>query len=137
MSVQAATPYLMLYGQATEAIELYQQAFGAKVVVVKRFSEAMHQCPAALANNVMHAELDLGSAVIMLSDGSPEDQRAERTNVVVALGFDDEAAARKSFDALAEGGEVREPLARAPWGAIFGALTDRFGIPWMFNVEAG
>lgn len=137
MSVRAATPYLKFFGRAAEAIEHYQQAFGATVKLAQRFGEVMHQCPAALADRIMHAELDLGPAIIMLSDGEPDGVPAERDNVVVALSFDDEAAARKCFDALAEGGKVVEPLAPAPWGALFGAVGDRFGIPWMFNVQLG
>src|SRR5690606_28139511 len=69
MSVRAATPYLKFFGRAAEAIEHYQQAFGATVKVAQRFGEVMNQCPAALADRIMHAELDLGSAIIMLSDG--------------------------------------------------------------------
>lgn len=137
MSIQSVTPYLLLFGRAAEAIELYQQALGAKVKLAQRFSEVMPQCPAALADRVMHAELELGPTIIMLSDGSPEGQTSERNNLAVALSLDDEAAARKSFDALAEGGTVVEPLGPAPWGAVFGALRDRFGIEWMFNCQVG
>jgi PhnB protein len=27
------------------------------------------------------------------------------------------------------------PLDKAPWGDIFGMLTDKFGIGWMVNIE--
>ena len=53
----------------------------------------------------------------------------------LALAWPDEAQARPAFDALGEGGTVQQPLLDAPWGALFGALQDRFGINWMFSVE--
>lgn len=51
----------------------------------------------------------------------------------VALQFDDAAQARSAFDALATKGKVVQPLIDAPWGELFGALSDEFGINWMFN----
>ena len=43
--------------------------------------------------------------------------------------------AAKKFEALADGGKVTMPFGDTFWGAKFGMLTDRFGIPWMFNCE--
>jgi uncharacterized glyoxalase superfamily protein PhnB len=34
---------------------------------------------------------------------------------------------------LASSGAVIEPLFDAPWGALFGAVRDEFGIHWLFN----
>ena len=38
------------------------------------------------------------------------------------------------WDALAEGGTVKNSLEAAPWGDVFGQQIDRFGIHWMFNI---
>ena len=43
------------------------------------------------------------------------------------------AQARGAFDALSNGGTVFQPMGDAPWGGLFGALQDRFGISWMFT----
>jgi PhnB protein len=39
--------------------------------------------------------------------------------------------ARRIFDALAQGGEIRMPMQKTFWAETFGMLVDRFGTPWM------
>ena len=45
------------------------------------------------------------------------------------------AEAERIFDALAEGGSIMMPLSETFWAVKFGAVTDRFGTPWMINCE--
>lgn len=133
MTVNTATPYLILGGLADEAIAHYQDAFGATVESLQRFGDMDANCPEATKNMVMHAVLKLDSATIMLSDGGPGEKAVGAGATSVALQLDDAAAARHSFDILATSGKVVQPLISAPWGALFGAVHDRFGVSWMFN----
>lgn len=48
----------------------------------------------------------------------------------------DVAEAERVFGALADGGVVNMPLAETFWSLRFGMCVDRFGTPWMVNVEA-
>jgi PhnB protein len=133
MTIQAATPYLILSGKAEQAIEFYQQALGASTEALMRFGD-MGNCPEAQSNLVMHAALRVGKALLMLSDGKPDGgQPAPGGTVHVALELDDADELKRIFDALAVGGHVVQPIIDAPWGGFFGALDDRFGIGWMFN----
>ena len=56
-----------------------------------------------------------------------------------ALDFDvvgvDIDAGERAFARLAEGGKIDMPIAETFWAKRFGMVTDRFGIPWMVNVE--
>ena len=54
--------------------------------------------------------------------------------VELSLGGSDEQRMRSIFDAPAEGGTVRMPLAQQFWGNTFDSLTDGFGIDWMMNI---
>jgi PhnB protein len=36
---------------------------------------------------------------------------------------------------LSAGGTVTQPLQETFWGARFGMVTDKFGIPWMLNCD--
>lgn len=136
MTIKSATPYLILGGKARQAIELYKRALGATVGDLKRFGDMDQSCPEALKDHVMHAELKLGSALLMLSDGPNEEgTRAPSSTISVALSFSDESEARRSFESLAEKGNVFQPLISAPWGGIFGVVIDEFGINWMFNTD--
>jgi PhnB protein len=134
MSIQAATPYLILGGRAERAVSLYQRALGARTETLQRFGDVDESCPAARRELVMHAALRVGSALLMLSDG-PEDAPgpATRGAVSVALDFDDEAELRRVFDGLVATGKPIVPVFDAPWGATFGVVEDEFGVSWMVN----
>ncbi|HWO09772.1 MAG TPA: VOC family protein [Polyangiaceae bacterium] len=135
MTIKSATPYLILNGKAQQAIELYRTALQANVEVLQRFGDMPGGCPEALKDRVMHAAIRVGSAVLMLSDGGPDGGPTAPGSgpVSVALDLDDEAQLRRIFDALAASGKVVQPVIDAPWGALFGAVNDAFGISWMFN----
>lgn len=133
MAIKTAIPYLILNGNADEAIPLYEQALGATVTTLVRFGDSMPGCPDALKNQVMHAVLQLGDASIYLSDGSPDGTAVSGGTVHVAVEFDSAAQAHGSFDGLSKGGTIVHPFSDAPWGGLFGALRDRFGINWLFT----
>jgi PhnB protein len=135
MSIKSATPYLLLNGRAREAIALYAQALGAKVANLQRFGDVQDSCPEAQKDFVMHAELRLDQAVLLLSDGPGPAEPPGPGAVSVALDLDDVEASRRSFDALARSGKVVQPLIDAHWGALFGVVQDAFGVHWMFSVR--
>ena len=90
-------------------------------------------CPTARKNLVMHCALRIGSALVMLSDGPGEGPLPPSGIVSVALDLDDADELRRIFDALSASGTVIERIIDAPWGALFAALRDRYGVSWMFN----
>lgn len=139
-SIIGANAYLILHGKAEQAIELYKTALGAELQMLQRFGDVDQGCPEASKQQIMHAELRLGSALIMLSDGAKLDAsaasasaRSSGASVSIALALTDPTETRRCFDALAASGTVIEPLFDAPWGALFGVLRDAFGVSWMFN----
>jgi PhnB protein len=68
----------------------------------------------------------------MHPDHTP-DIHKEKDGFDVTLHFDKVEDARRIFEGLSEGGEVRMPFAESPWSPGFGGFTDRFGVPWMIN----
>jgi PhnB protein len=133
MTIKSATPYLILNGRAQQAISLYKEALGAEAHGLQRFGDVDKSCPAARRDLVMHAELRFGDAVLMLSDGPGEGPVPTSSAVQVALALDDGAELRRVFSALSAGGTVIEQPMDAPWGDVFAALGDRFGVGWMLT----
>jgi PhnB protein len=133
MTIQSATPYFILNGRARQAIEFYLKALGATLEVRQTFGDVDGSCPEARRDLVMHAELRFGKTRVMLSDGPGEGPAAKEGAVSVALDFDDAGEQRRVFDALAVGGNIFENIFEAPWGALFGVVTDKYGITWMVN----
>lgn len=136
MAIRQLNPYLNFNGTADKAIQLYQRALGAKVQNIMRFGDAVGiPVEPADKNRVMHAVLDLGAGVVMLSDTMPNQPVGSDGNVHITLDFADADEMTTKFDALSEGGQVTMPLQNTFWGARFGMLTDAYGIRWMFNCE--
>jgi len=47
----------------------------------------------------------------------------------------DVGEAKRLFDGLSQGGKVEMPLEKTFWGAVFGMLSDKYGIDWMINCQ--
>lgn len=137
MSIKALNPYLNFDGNAAEAIAHYEKALGAQLQGgVMRYSEMPGDaCPAELKDRIMHARLQVGGGWVMISDTQPDRPSKVGTNVEITLHFDDPEDMAKRFDALAAGGRVDMALHDAFWGGKFGALTDKFGVHWLFHYE--
>ena len=128
-------PYLSFEGRCEEAIEFYKKALGAKVEALMRFKEApaepgMRPDP-SLAEKVMHAQFHVGDTQVMASDGCNGGGPAVFQGFSLAVQVTDDAEARRRFDALADGGQVQQPLIKTFFASSFGVVADRFGVSWM------
>ncbi len=136
MAINQLNPYLNFDGTAEKAIKLYERALGATTEHLQRFSDIPGAKPDPQnGQRVMHATLDIGGGMLMISDTQPGMACAAGNNVHVCLDFSEPDEMAAKFDALAAGGKVIMPLQDTFWGARFGMLTDVFGINWMFNAQ--
>jgi PhnB protein len=89
--------------------------------------------PPGFENKIMHCSFRIGATTVMASDGCTAES-ANFEGFSLSLTVADEAEANRVFAALAEGGQVRMPLAKTFWSPCFGMVQDRFGIGWMVSV---
>ncbi|MFO7173104.1 MAG: VOC family protein [Bacillota bacterium] len=132
-------PYIVLNGNAREAIAFYQQALDAQVVGIMTLGEmpgADQYVPAEAKERVMHAHLKVGDADLMFSDTFPGQPYQVGNQVTIALHTSSVEEAQRIFAALAEGGRVEVPLQKTDWSPAYGSLVDRFGVPWQINTAA-
>lgn len=132
-------PYLFFGGRCEEAINFYQKVLGAELEILMRYKDSPEPPPpgmlqAGFEDKVMHAELRIGGAVLMASDGCNDKSRFDGFRISLALPT--EADAQRAFAGLADGGEVQMPLTKTFWSPCFGMVTDRFGVGWMVTVAA-
>jgi PhnB protein len=127
-------PYINFDGNAREAIEFYRSVFGGDVNVMT-FSD-MPGVPTdpAEADKVMHGMLTAENGIVLMVADVPKGMDHEPFNGSISLSGDDEGTLRGYWDKLVAGGEVGEPLVKAPWGDTFGMCVDRFGVHWMVNI---
>jgi PhnB protein len=130
-------PYLFFEGRCDEALEFYRGALGAEVTMLMRFEEGPPAregtLPPGAEDKVMHASVRIGDATVLVSDGRCSGRPAFE-GFSLSLTVPDEAAARRLFGALADGGAVRMPLAPTFFSPLFGMTADRFGVSWMVYV---
>ena len=117
------TPYLTVL-DAAQAIDFYGRAFGAR---------EKQRMPGP-GGKIMHAELQIGDSVVMLSDefpgmsGSRSPQSLGGTSGYLFLYVPDvDAMFRRAVDA---GAKVGMPLTDMFWGDRFGKILDPFGHTW-------
>jgi PhnB protein len=107
---------------AAAAIELYKKAFGA----VERNRMASPD------GSIMHAELQIGSSVLMLADEFPGRTAAPAPGALPSQSLyvyvDDVDAVYQQ--AVAAGCQGAMPLADMFWGDRFGEVIDPFGHHW-------
>ena len=133
-------PYLFFNGRCEEAIEFYRSALGAEVTMLMRYKDSPEppppgSVPPGWENKVMHANLRIGEATVMASDGNYSGQ-PDFQGVSLSITVPTVAAADRLFAALADGGQVQMPLTKTFWSPRFGMVTDRFGVGWMVNVAS-
>jgi PhnB protein len=130
----AVTPYLFLDGRCEEAIEFYKKNLGAEVGMMMRFKDAPAdaKCPEGNANKIMHACITINGAPVMLSDGDAKN-KMKFEGFALALDAKDAAQGERMFNALSQGGQVRQPLTETFFAQRFGMLADKFGVGWMIT----
>lgn len=131
-------PYLFFNGRCDEAIAFYTRAIGAEATFMMRYRDSPDApppgtLPPGFEDKVMHANLRIGDATIMLSDGNG-DGGPRFEGFSLSMSLPDEAAVRQAFTALVEGGQAIMPPDQTFWSPCFGMLTDRFGVGWMLMV---
>ena len=135
MKVQA---YVTFDGRCEEALEFYKKSVGAVVTGLMRWKDSQDKDmrgPPGYEEKIMNASFRIGETELMADDGMGE-KRAEFKGMTLAIEVADDAEAKRVFTALGDGGNITMPLMKTFWTSSFGMLTDKFGVPWMVNVEA-
>lgn len=128
-------PYLGFRDTARQAMEFYRSVFGGELTV-NTFSDFNANEDPAEADKIMHSMLETPNGFTLMAADTPNSMAyTPGTNHSISLSGDDEAQLRGYWDNLSAGGTVTVPLERAPWGDTFGMCTDKFGVPWMVNIQ--
>jgi PhnB protein len=130
--------YLFFNGRCEEAVEFYKKALGAEVQMMMRYQESPEPPPPGMVppgfeNKIMHVSFRVGETLVMAGDDCTGKSNAFE-GFSLSLSVPTERDADRSFQALADGGQVKMPLTKTFWSPRFGMLTDRFGVGWMVSV---
>ena len=123
-------------GRCEVAFRCYEKALNATITFMLTWGDSPNaaEAPAGWETKIFHATLEIGHTVIMGGDALPGRYESPRGFDIV-LHLNDPIEAERVFQALADGGAIKMPLQETFWASRFGALVDRFGIPWSINCE--
>jgi PhnB protein len=127
---------LTFNGECDAAFTLYQRCLGGTVTFRLTWGDSpmADQAPAEWRAKILHATLTVGGTTLSGGDVLPG-QYERPQGFQLQLNVDDAGAAERIFTQLADGGRVTVPLQQTFWALRFGAVVDRFGIPWGINCE--
>jgi PhnB protein len=130
-------PYLFFGGYCREAFTRYQEIFGGELTLLtsKDIPEDAAM-PGVRDDLIMHAALQFDGHLLMGSDDPTTDSFGPVQGMMANYEASNVDQAKRVFDALAEGGEVTQPIAETFFSPLFGMCVDRFGTPWMISTEA-
>jgi PhnB protein len=131
-----ATPYLNFPGNCTEAFRFYERVLGGKIVALMTHGDSpmKDQFGPGWQDTVMHAHLEAGDVTLLASDAPPDHYRKPQ-GFAVSLHVDAVDDAERIYAALSEEGEIRMPLQETFWSPRFAMFSDRFGTPWIINMN--
>lgn len=127
--------HLMFAGQCEEAFRFYEKCFGAKIAFMMKYGDspgAAEHTPPGWRDKIIHATLNVGDQPLSGADSPPERYKKPQ-GFYVMLEVTEPAEADRVFNALAENGAVQMPIQETFWALRYGAVVDRFGIPWEIN----
>ena len=112
-------PYVFFDGKCDEALEFYKRALGAKVTALMRWKEAPDKSMITPGheNKVMHSEFQVGETVILASDGRGTGKPSFQ-GFALTITADNDADAKRLFNALGDGGQVQMPLEKTFFASL-------------------
>lgn len=134
-------PFIMMNGNAQEAIEFYERSLNAQVL----FKQTLGQGPAdpdhPLSGEekklVAHSVLRIGESEIFVSDQIPGAPLERGNQVTICISTDDPQQARQLYDALRVGGQDILPLEATYFSPAYGMVTDKYGVIFQIFTTRG
>jgi PhnB protein len=132
------TPYLLFDGNCQQAMEFYKSCFGGELTLMKvKDSPVKDKMPLAQLEKTINARLKSGKLEVSASDWLRLDRKPVRGNTVcLYLSGGTLQELKAFFEKLSEEADVIDPLKEAFFG-VYGAVTDKFGVRWMFTTANG
>ncbi|CEA09637.1 hypothetical protein BN1051_03009 [Arthrobacter saudimassiliensis] len=132
----AMNPYLSFRDNAAEAMAFYQSVFGG-TLESSTFADMNASEDPSEGDKIMHSALTTDEGFVLMASDTPNGMDLDTGNkVTISLSGNNGDALRSYWDKLLDGGQMTLPLEQAPWGDVFGMVTDRFGTNWMISIES-
>ncbi|WP_080055345.1 VOC family protein [Spirosoma aerolatum] len=127
-------PYLNFNGNCREAMTFYRECLGGELnLQTIGESPIGDQMPDEIKERILHAGLTKDGNLLLMGSDMMGSGLIVGNSVTLSINCRSEKDIHQFFSKLAEGGQIRDPLSDMFWGALFGSLTDKFGLSWVLN----
>lgn len=127
-------PYLSFSDNARQAMEFYRDTFGGELTLNTFGEFGAKDSPDA--DKVMHAKLTTDHGFTLMASDTPAGMEpTPGSSISISVSGEDADDLRRYWEKLSAGGTVTMPLEKQTWGDEFGMCVDKFGIPWMININ--
>lgn len=133
------SPYLMMNGNAKEAIKFYEKVLDAKLLFYTTFGEMPENpefpLPEEAKELVAHALLKVGESDLMFSDVFPGYTSQIGDQVTICITTNDIEKSKQIFESLQQDGKVKMPMQETSFSPAYGIVTDKFGVTFQIYTE--
>lgn len=127
--------YIHFNGNCREAMEFYKKCLGGSLELSTFAGSPMEsQVPPAMKDKIIHSRLEADGMVIIADDMTRPGMVTVGNNISLCIQSTSMNEIEAYFTKLAEGGKVVQPLTKAFFG-VFGVISDKFGISWIFQAN--
>lgn len=127
--------YLRFDGNCRQAMEFYKECLGGQLNLMTIGDSPMAAQMPDMKDRVIHSTLEADGMVLMASDMMGPQGITKGNAVTLCINGTDKEVIEEYFSRLSVGAKVSQPLEKMFFG-MFGDLTDKFGVEWMFEVDA-
>jgi len=129
-------PYIYLNGNAEEAMHFYKELFKIGKMEIMRYKETNPKlADTAWGDKVIHGVLTHEKFELFFSDMQENTAALPTGKISLTLEFDNEEEIRRVYDALKKGGKIDMSLDYTFWDALYGSLSDKYGVHWDLNCQ--
>lgn len=136
MTVKTTT-HLNFRGTARAALEFYQAAFGGQLAAFTYKDVGAVQNPAE-ADQIMWGQVEAENGFRIMAYDVPSRLGYAPGEIpfFVSLRGTDAGELNALWEKLAGGATIIQPIGPAAWSPLYGMLKDKFGVTWVFDLEA-
>jgi PhnB protein len=128
-------PYIGFSGKCREAMTFYQQCFDGGELNFMAFEDTPmgDQCAPQMKHHIVHSSLVKGPLTLMGTDMTGPEGYINGNSIAISVNCVSEEEINTLFKRFSEGGKVLDALGVKFWGGMFGVVSDKYGVSWMFN----
>jgi PhnB protein len=137
----SVNPYLTFAGNCREVVEYYAGVFNTEKPAIMTFGEMppdpSFKLPPEAKDLVLHARIRISDTSVMFSDTFPGMKVKVGDNVSLTFISTSRDEILDRWNKLKQGGTVGMDLQQTFWSKLYGDVTDKYGIHWLFSLDSG